>query len=287
MRRICWLAALTVAQFTWTCRLSAAVIDFETTPAAAVPIDNTELTDPYPIAGGGTVRFFFDSNGNNKFDAGLDAFPFLEAIGHNPPDGFHNDGKGNDDVADDGFQSQLGSFFLRHPTGIGPVPPPFIATFNSAFPITAVSGEIWDIDGTASEGTEQWRVDVLSAAGGILATLNSPNGSTNGSNSLDGRPWEFDFVNLPDGVGEVRLTFIGTKTDGVGLAFNNFNATVGVPEPTSLIMAGIGVLIAIAASISGNRHVRGSACRETTAIRSQDRSCTGSGVVTIALRGRR
>jgi hypothetical protein len=51
---------------------SAALIDFETDPAAATPVDNAPLSTPYNIAGGGTVRFFFDTNGNNSYDLGTE-----------------------------------------------------------------------------------------------------------------------------------------------------------------------------------------------------------------------
>ena len=81
--------------------------------------------------------------------------------------------------------------------------------------------------------TEQWHVDVLDGAGNVLKDANghdididSPIGVDGQSpGSLDSLPWIFGFRGLPDGVGAVRLTFNGTKPDGVGLAFNNFSAT--------------------------------------------------------------
>jgi hypothetical protein len=88
--------------------------------------------------------------------------------------------------------------------------------------------------------TEQWRVDVLSTTGAVLASQLSPLGASNDLTSLDGLPWTFQFTNLPDGVADIRLTFVGTKTTGIGLAFNNFSPTVAVPEPSSLVLFGVG-----------------------------------------------
>jgi dockerin type I repeat protein len=210
---------------------AGSLVDFETTAGAgATPIDNGNQFNPYPIPGG-TVQFFFDTNGNNTFDSGVDAFGKFENAGAVGTDeGFVSQWDNGHDTPQPGFETELGNFFLRQPDPIGNVPGPFIAAYDVSVPIRGLSGEIWDIDGNKSGGTEQWRVDVLGTGGAVLATTSSPIGVAQDNTSLDSLPWMFRFENLPDGVAAVRLTFVGSKTDGIGLAFNNFDATEAIAE---------------------------------------------------------
>jgi PEP-CTERM motif len=217
------------------------LIDFELTPSGAAPVDDGTLFTPYDIAGPGTVRFFFDTNGNNSFDPGTDGLPVFEAAGPDVLDGFVNSTLGLNDTAMPGYAAQLGGFFLR-PVQPGSVPAPFIIDYDTPLVISALSGEIWDIDG--GSGTEKWQVDVLDAANNVLVTQFSPLGV---GPALDGLPWTFAFSGLPAGVDKVRLTFIGTKTSGVGLAFNNFQPYTA-PEPSTFVLLGVGLpLLAVAA----------------------------------------
>jgi hypothetical protein len=48
---------------------------------------------------------------------------------------------------------------------------------------------------------------------------------------LDGQPWVFSFSGLSAGIAKITIDFTGSKTAGIGLAFNNFNPTGAVPEP--------------------------------------------------------
>jgi hypothetical protein len=204
------------------------LVDFETKPGGGTPADNGNQVNPYTIPGG-TVQFFFDTNGNNTFDSGVDAFGKYEHIGSDGNDGFFDQWNGSSDEAQPGFEAELGNFFLRQPDPIGNVPGPFIAAYDVSVPIRGLSGEIWDIDG-GHVGTEQWRVDVLGTGGTVLATTLSPIGVVTDNTSLDSLPWVFRFEDLPDGVAAVRLSFIGSKTGGIGLAFNNFSATEAISE---------------------------------------------------------
>ena len=52
----------------------ADVVTFETAPNGSLPIDDSSLSTPYNITGG-TVRFFYDINGNNRYDSGVDILP--------------------------------------------------------------------------------------------------------------------------------------------------------------------------------------------------------------------
>lgn len=223
----------------------AQLIDFEATPGGGVPVDDAPLATPYPIAGPGTVQFFFDTNLNNSFDLGIDAFPYFEAAGNDALNGFLDNTLGVPDTALPGFAGQLGGFFLR-PQQPGAVPAPFIVDYNTILSISALSGEIWDIDGGV--GTELWQVDVLDVTNNVLASQTSPLGS---GPALDGLPWTFAFSGLPAGVDKLRLTFLGTKIDGVGLAFNNFNP-FAIPEPGTALLFALG-LAGLAASGRASR----------------------------------
>ena len=226
--------------------VNAQLVTFDQTPAGTAPIDNSELTSPYAISGGGTVQFFFDTSGNGSFDSGVDALSIFEAAGGaDSQSGFVNNGLAMDDTEAPGFENRLGTFFVRQPASFGAIPAPFIVDYDTAQSITALSGEIWDIDGVNNPadpgfGTEQWLVEVLNASGVILASQVSPLG-TEPTVPLDGRPWLFQFTNLPPGVDKIRITFTGTRP-AVGLAFNNFSPTVVVPEPSSLRVLILGLI---------------------------------------------
>jgi len=219
----------------------AGVIDFETTPAATTPVDDAFLSGPYNITGGGTVAFFFDVNGNNTFDPGTDQRPVFEAYGADGNNGFANGVTGIDDTANGGLAGQLGNFFLRQ-LQPGTPPPPFIVDYNTAQTITGLHGEIWDIDG-APGNTEGWLVEVLDASNSLLTSQLSPLGN---SGALDGLPWDCSFSGLPAGVDKLRITFIGSKVNGLGLAFNNFDPTNSIPEPGTIGVITIGAIAVLA-----------------------------------------
>lgn len=224
----CSLAVLLLAP----CARGSGLLDFETTPAGTVPADDAFLDAPYSIAGG-TVRFFFDTNGNNVFDAAADALPRFEHSGGDATNAFLNNVLNTPDTARAGFAGQLGTYLLRPPVN-GQLPGPFIAAYSTSFAIRELSGEIWDIDGFTGD-SERWRVDVLGTTGSVLASQLSPDGSIGaGLDSLDGLPWVFQFHELPDGVGGVRISFAGSKTSQIGLAFNNFSPDVALPEPSAM-----------------------------------------------------
>jgi hypothetical protein len=51
--------------------------------------------------------------------------------------------------------------------------------------------------------------------------------------TLNAKPWTFAFTALPPGMDKIDITFAGSKTQGLGLAFNHFQPTT-VPEPASI-----------------------------------------------------
>ncbi|MGH8215206.1 MAG: PEP-CTERM sorting domain-containing protein [Rhodanobacteraceae bacterium] len=208
---------------------SATLINFENAHSAKGLNDNDSVTSQWAAEGVTFGGAFLEGT----FDSG------------NPdvnPQGFLNDQTGN---WDQGFSASpgLGDWFLR--TG-GEVDSRggqgVYLTVDYTAPVFAASGQIWDIDGTAS-GTEQWRV-VASLNGVQVAFEDSPLGNSKGAGSLDGLPWTF---NLASGGGfdKIEFIFTGSKASGLGLAFDNFNTNslTGVPEPAALGMFGLGALL--------------------------------------------
>ena len=219
---------------------NAAVIDFETTPGGGAPTDDLSLpiSSPY-VFPGLNINFGIDGDSNGVVEtnavfehAGLDLFE--------PPNGGFS-GSAGTDTADAGFTAQLGNFFMRGPTG-GADFGLFVITYSGSTLVTAASGEIWDIDGTAlapggTGNTEEYTVRAYDSANNLIATQVSPLGVlTSAIAPLDGRPWVFSFTGLSAGIAKITIDFTGTKPAGIGLAFNNFNPTGVIPEPTTFLL---------------------------------------------------
>jgi hypothetical protein len=220
----------------------AGIIDFETTANGGTPVDNDiiNINDQF-MAGGVSVSFGFDTNG----DGVLDSEGVFEQVGEsaNPADDSGFLANYGEDTANPDFQRMLGNFFLRQkmayqPFGI------FHIIYNADNPVTSASGEIWDIDG--GRNTEQFVIKAFNGED-LLESQESPLGIANSEISYDGRPWAFGFTNLSD-ITRIEISFTGSKTRGIGLAFNNFspvedisNVTNNVPEPTSLVFIALSV----------------------------------------------
>ena len=205
--------------------VDAAIIDFETLPSGASSIDNTllGLNDAYSISGV-DVTFGFDTDG----DGITDTQGVIEKVGDADSDGgFLNDTLGQSDTAAPGFESQLGDFFYRTQTfsGFGT----FIIDYTSSAPVTAASGEIWDIDGSTNN-TEQFQIQAFDIGNNLLDTIISPLGN---NLTLDGKPFTFSFSGLSN-IDQIRIEFVGNKTQFIGLAFNNFSPITAIPVPAAL-----------------------------------------------------
>ncbi len=197
------------------------VVDFETTPSGGGASDDTalDLASAYDVEGVG-VRFGFDID-DDRIPDNPAAF---ERRGDDGANGFFSS------FGSLGFDSErpsdpqlLGQFFVRQAVSIGGLPGNFVVVHDAD--ASAVSGEIWDIDASslAPTETERWRVSAYDSGGELLASVESPAGISDGDpGSLDSRPWTFSF----EGVGPIRrvvLEFTGTKTSGIGLAFDNYS----------------------------------------------------------------
>ena len=224
----------------------AALIDFETTPAGAAPSNDLTLpiTTPY-VFPGLSIGFGIDSDLNDVVDTNT-VFEHVGTDPFEPPNrGF--EGSSGNDTADPGFTAQLGNFFLRGPT-TGADFGLLVINYSGSTVVTAASGEIWDIDGTAQVGgppgtTEEYTVRAYDSSNILLATQVSPLGVlSTAAAPLDGRPWTFSFSGLSAGIAKITVDFTGTKPMGIGLAFNNFNPTgAAVPEPSALLLVAVGV----------------------------------------------
>lgn len=225
--------------------VSAAVIDFELTPSGVIPTDDMQLTAPY-VQGGLSISFGFDID--PLINPGVDLDAKFEEIGLGPGEtpltgGFL--GSSGPDTPDPGFgfPAQLGSWFLRGPVGASDFGL-MVITYSGGPIVTAASGEIWDIDGNPPQGstpgfTEEYTVRAYDSGNNLLATQVSPLGvlDTLDPASLDGQPWVFSFSGLSAGIAQITIDFTGTKTTGIGLAFNNFNPTAAIPEPAAWLLA--------------------------------------------------
>ncbi|MBK1699204.1 VPLPA-CTERM sorting domain-containing protein [Rhodovibrio salinarum] len=199
----------------------AGFIDFEDAPSRGLS-DNDTLTGQYQATDGVT------------FSGAV-----LEESGTNRPDGFLNDQLNARDAETGTPTPGLGSYFLRTNDDFSNRGPgdTFLSVVYDT-PSSAASGEIWDIDGNSSQGTEKWDV-VFSLAGGVVATLESPEGTTNGASSLDGLPWLFEYSG--SAFDRIDFVFSGSKQTGIGLAFDNFRTGTAVPVPATLGLLGLGL----------------------------------------------
>jgi hypothetical protein len=226
----------------------AAVIDFETTPAGGTPTDDGVLSPltPYTL-GGVQVSFGFDYDTNGVIEADA-IFERAGTFPTEPPNaGFS--GSHGIDTPDPGFAGQLDNWFLRSPIAGSDFGHFIIQYVSTSGPVTAASGEIWDIDGTVDNMggvlTEEYTVRAYDSIGTLLATQVSPLGTLPTPVApLDGRPWQFSFSGLTAGIDHIIIDFTGTKPGGIGLAFNNFYPT-SVPEPSTLILTAGGLAVGI------------------------------------------
>ncbi len=203
---------------------SGQVLDFETTPSGAVPVDDQPLprSTPY-VVDGIEVRIGFDSTG----DGIADTDALFEAVGDDGTDGYNVCFQEND-TARAGLDAQLGSFFLRwvDPVqSLAALPPPLVIDYN--LPVQAFSGEIWDLDSFTT--FERWHIVAYNGSGDVVADLTSPVTEPGCSgNTFDGEPWIFSVAAVD--IRKIIITFDGDASS-VGLAFNNFLSNSFLPGP--------------------------------------------------------
>ena len=229
----------------------AGVISFETTANNQQPLDDQVLnfTDLF-VTDGVEVSFGFDSDG----DKILDSYAVFEQVGNSDTkrnSGFVGFNKIKDKPVPE-FEQQLGKFFLRQEKAYKPFGV-FTILYNAENPVTAASGEIWDIDG--KENTEQFLVEAYNGQS-LLDSVYSPLSS---EQSFNGKPWSFGFSGLSN-ITKIEISFTGSKTKGIGLAFNNFSPIedishkqVQVSEPSTVLLYLLGICFLATARPKVNR----------------------------------
>lgn len=214
---------------------TAGTIDFETGPSGGLPIDDMILDrhTQFLIDGVG-VSFGFDTTGDGFANEDV----VFEARGIDGSDGFVSTfGDQTVDTEADGFEGQLGDFFLRTAEPITDTPGTFVISYDRA--VRGMSGEIWDIDGRDDGTMERWRVTGFDANGVQVAEQYSPTGlAIRNAGTLDSMPWMFS-LSADEGITRVTVEFVGDAAKA-GLAFDNYRVTVPTPGAAAAIgLAGL------------------------------------------------
>jgi hypothetical protein len=216
------LAAATAASLAAASTAGAAVIDFE---------GGTDDQQIFPDTFDDTNVSFVALEGHSLY---------FEERGEDGTDGYLYDQGNENDVEAPGAGSSLGNYFMRAETDVSDrtiAPGRVFAMQYDKGVTTPISGEIWDIDGEDTQGTEQWIVSLYDGTGTQLAQQTSPHGVHHQSGSFDGLPWTFAFdgsggYSLAD-VRRVDFSFAGDKRFGNGFGFDNFETGAPVPLPAA------------------------------------------------------
>ncbi len=229
----------------------AALVTFEDGDFGVAAVDNKPITTEY-LAGAG-VTFHTGAYGATNYGS-FTGTAYLEQMGQqagetvgggNSGFGYGPDGGGASEVDTvapgvglDGLtqaqrNSAMGSYFLRTTSYSRDS---LTVLYSTA--VTAASFEVWDLDG-GTAGSERWKITTYN--GDWLTPVSSQQTSLETSNldttSYDGQAL---IIGLSGGdFDRFVIEFTGTKTSGVGLAFNNFNTTA-IPEPATFLLFGLG-----------------------------------------------
>lgn len=235
-----------MAKISKTLVISFAVAAFLPAAASAATLINFEsgYTDNQALNSGTTL---LDSTGalSNVTLTTNNGSMSVEKTGRDSVNGFINDTMRGPDHENDGGLNGLGDYFLRTTNALSGKNVNPVFELNFAGGASAVSGEIWDIDGINANNSEGWDV-VAYFFDNTTSTLSSPIYSNNnlnqGSENLDGQAWEFSFENQGI-IAKLEFVFTGSKTSGIGTAVDNLRvSTVPLPASALLLLAGVGGL---------------------------------------------
>ena len=216
--------------------LPSSLIDFETLPSGAMPAEGMAISNQFFASHG--VSFAF-TNGT---------FPVLakrrgtNIIAFEGPTGLNT-------LA---ANQAVGDYFLTDPHDAEGLPPaPLIISYRQT--VSNASGVIIDIDGAASHGgNEAWLLEARGTNGVLLATNRLTVASPNAGDGL-ATPWSFRGV---PGIGAIYVIYDGQKTNGLGLAFDNFSPALAVTPPSLTVTVTQRVArIGVAGSFNGSYRV--------------------------------
>lgn len=227
------LALVSLAVVAWLacCHPAAAsIIDFETIPGDT-PSEGLAITTQFQLSHG--VTFQLESGGS----------PRLAQVGA-PATAFW--GPPNDTGEDTPAASQgVGQFFLTDDQSVGG--PPSALIIGYVTPVSGAGGVILDIDGASTgqavSGDEEWTIEARDNMGVVIDTRVITAGDPGTGDGL-AVPWSFNLGS--DTIHSIRISYTGTKTAAVGLAFDNFSPSEPIPEPAILplvVVASMGFLL--------------------------------------------
>ena len=186
------------------------LIDFETLPGGAMPVEGMAISNQFLASHG--VSFAL-TNGTFPLIAkrgGTNIPAFTGANGPNMP----------------AANQAVGDYFITEPYAAG-LPPPLVITYSQE--VSNASGVIIDIDGTSNHvANEAWLLLARDINGGLLATDQLTVASPNAGDGL-ATPWSFRGV---PGIRSIHVIYNGNKTNGIGLAFDNFSPALPVMPPS-------------------------------------------------------
>lgn len=181
----------------------AQTITFESVPGVPAALDGMIISNQFAADYG--VSFSFEGG----------CFPQLAKVGP-PMTAFQGPKQSDDTLAEN---QGCGSFFLTDDGIVGEAPAPLIISY--AHPVAAASGVIIDVDFSADNGgRERWVLEARGTNNALLTnTILVPNSFNAGSGLAT--PWRFSRTNAD--ISFIRIVYSGAKTNGIGLAFDNFS----------------------------------------------------------------
>jgi hypothetical protein len=231
----------------------AGSITFEDGNYGVTAADNMSITTNYSSAG---VTFRTGAYGDTNYGS-FAGSAYLEKMGNDADTGFNYNGSTADTVSTnagsnalDGLNQSarntlMGSYFLRTASLVGDS----LAVLYGAA-VSEASFELWDLDGVSSDKAERWSIKAYNGDW-LTPVLSQQTAMIDNDYDVSSYDGQVLVIGLSGATFDrFVIEFTGTKTDEVGLAFNNFNSTEAVPEPASVAMIALGGLL-----IAGYRRI--------------------------------
>ena len=208
-------------------------ITFEFVPGLPAPMDQMTISNQYAADFG--VSFHYEDG----------SYPQL-AKRDSPRTAFQGPNDGDDNAK----QNQgCGDFFLTDDGIVGDAPSPLVIAYSH--PVAAASGVIIDIDSApAFGGNERWLLEARDTNNVLLATNRLGVTAFNSGEGL-ATPWSLKRPTAD--IAFIRIIYDGPKTNGIGLAFDNFSPALPIaPAVLSITKTQALAQVGIDGTIGGN-----------------------------------